>query len=153
MLTAKKLPPYGIPSEKIPPYFYFAASAKTSPPYCITAEETPPYLAFTASSKVVTAKIEKTVNRLNITAVWQYHPACVCLKNRYRRPPWKDDYSPITVGGLSYRLNPSATSPIYYCRLPGTIDKIPTIKIFLQFNNTIKMVTFDRTWLPFARKP
>ena len=44
---------------------------------------------FTASAKVVTAKNKKTANRLKITAVWQYRPACVRLKNRYRRPPGK----------------------------------------------------------------
>ena len=43
---------------------------------------------FTPSAKVVTAKNEKPANRLKITAVWQYRPACVRLKNRYRWPPW-----------------------------------------------------------------
>ena len=41
---------------------------------------------FTASAKIVT-KNEKTANLLKITAVWQYRPACVRLKHRYRPPP------------------------------------------------------------------
>ena len=41
----------------------------------------PPYFGFTASAKIVTAKNEKTANRLQITAVWQYRPARVRLKN------------------------------------------------------------------------
>ena len=41
----------------------------------------------TASAKVVTAENEKTAYRLKITAVWQYRPACVRLKKRYRWPP------------------------------------------------------------------
>ena len=43
--------------------------------------------SFTGSAKVVTAKNEKTATRLKNTAVWQYRPGCVSLKNRHRRPP------------------------------------------------------------------
>ena len=57
------------------------------PPYSITAEKLPQYVGFTVSAKVVTAKNEKTANRLKVTAVWQYRPACVRLKSRYRRLP------------------------------------------------------------------
>ena len=66
-------------------------TAKKLPPYCITAEKIPPYFGFTASAKVVTAKKEKTANRLKITAVWQYRRACVRLKNGTYGHPEKYD--------------------------------------------------------------
>ena len=99
-LAAKKLPPYCITAEKITPYFGLPLAPKSLPP----KNEKPPTAKkksavlhyrrkntaifwFTASDKVVTTKNDKTANRLEITAVWQYRPACVRLKNRYRRPP------------------------------------------------------------------
>ena len=76
-----------LPPKSLPPKNEKPRTAKKISPYCIAAEKIPPYFGFTASANVVTAKNAKTDNRLKITAVWQYRPACVRLKNRYRLPP------------------------------------------------------------------
>ena len=86
-MTAEKIPPYlglPIPLKSLPPKNEKPPTAEKLPPYRITAEKLPPYFGFTAFAKVVTAKNEKTANRLKISAVWQYRPACVRLKKRYR---------------------------------------------------------------------
>ena len=75
-----------LPPKSLPPRNEKPPTAKSLPPFCISVEKIRPFVGFTASAKVVTAKNEKTRDCLKITAVWQYRPACVRLKSRYRRP-------------------------------------------------------------------
>ena len=93
--TKYRLPPKNYRSIAKPPNKYRHILVLPLPPKSLpptkkkapTSKNLPPYFGFNASAKVVTDINEKTANRLKITTVWQYRPACIRLKNRYRRPP------------------------------------------------------------------
>ena len=127
-----------LPPKSLPPKNEKPPTAKKLLPYCITAEKIPPFFCFTASAKVVTAKNEKTANRLKITALWQYRPACVRLKKRYRRPP------EFFLGNLGLRdptFPAKNKKPLTAKKIPPyciTAEKIPP---YFGFTATAKVVT------------
>ena len=63
------LPP---PPKSLPPKNEKPPTAKKLPPYGITAEQLPPHFGSTASAKVVTADNRKSAYRRKMTAVWHY---------------------------------------------------------------------------------
>ena len=84
---AKNIPGMHIASQapQLPPSFKFTFTLPPKNEKPLTTKKVPPdyippYFGFTASAEVVTAKNEKTANRLKITAVWWYRPTCVRLK-------------------------------------------------------------------------
>ena len=102
-LTAKKLPPYCITAEQIPPYFGLPLPPKSLPPKNLKKRRLPPkqyrrialppkkyrhFLLYRFRQNRHRQKRE-TRHPPKITTVWQHRPACVRLKNRYRRPPNK----------------------------------------------------------------